>query len=90
LLPASTRFIISKKLSAYLVGVNDRDVVVEPHNDQIRRFATADAALVLQNLSRLMLEARSHPDPCDFLLEFYASKGWKIEEADIEAFNPES
>lgn len=67
--------------------VNHRDVVIEPHYDEVRRFATEHMALALQNLSRLLLEARSYPDPCDFLLQFFARKGWRIEEADIETFH---
>ena len=82
--PESIKFIISRKSSAYLVVVNDCDVVIEPHYDEVRRFATEHMALALQNLSRGMLEARSFPDPCEFLLQFFARKGWRIEDADIE------
>jgi hypothetical protein len=88
--PATTRFVISRKFSAFLVAVNDRDVIIEPHYDEERRFATRTVALALQNLSRIMLQVRRYPDACDFLLEFYACKGWTIEEADIEPFRPES
>ena len=88
--PATTRFVISRKFSAFLVAVNDRDVIIEPHYDEVRRFATATVALALQNLSRMMLQVRIHPDACDVLLELYASNGWTIEEADIEVFRPES
>jgi hypothetical protein len=87
--PASTRFVISRKYSAFLVAVTDRDVIIEPHYDEVRRFATATVALALQNLSKIILEVRRNPDACDVLLEFYAGNGWKIEEADIEAFYPE-
>ena len=87
--PASTSFIISRRLSAYLVGVNDHEVVIEPYYDEVRRFATADAARALQKLSRFMLEFRNPSDPCDFLLEFYAGNGWTIEETDTEIFKPE-
>jgi hypothetical protein len=88
--PATTRFVISRRFCAFLVTVNDRDVIIEPHYDEVRRFATATVALALQNLSKIILEVRKNPDTCDVLLEFYASSGWKIEEADIEAFHPES
>jgi len=87
---ATTRFVISRKFSAFLVAVNDRDVIIEPHYDEVRRFATATVALALQNLSKVILEVRRNPDTCDVLLEFYASNGWTIEEADIEAFRPDS
>ena len=88
--PATTRFVISRKFSAFLVAVNDREVVIEPHYDEVRRFATARVAMALQNLSKIILEVRRNPDTCDVLLEFYAANGWKIEEADIEAFHRES
>ena len=87
--PVSTSFIISRKLSAYLVGVNDHEVMIEPYYDEVRRFATADRALALQKLSRFMLGFRNPSDPCDYLLEFYARHGWKIEETDTEVFKPE-
>ena len=88
--PAPTRFVISRKFSAYSVGVNGHEVAIEPHHDEVRRFGTADMALALQNLSRFMLVVYRPSDPCDFLLEFYARHGWKIEEADTEVFKPES
>jgi hypothetical protein len=88
--PATTRFVISKKSSAFLVAVNDREVIIEPHYDEVRRFATPTVALALQSLSRIMLQVRRHRDSCDLLLEYYANNGWTIEEADIEAFRPES
>ena len=72
------------------MAVNDREVVIEPHYDEVRRFATARVAMALQNLSKIILEVRRNPDTCDVLLEFYADNGWKIEEADIEAFHRES
>ena len=90
LLPASVRFVISSELGAFLVAINGNEVVIEPHNDGVGTLATANEALALQDLSRFMLNVRSRPDPCDFLLDFYARNGWKIEETDTEAFPPES
>jgi hypothetical protein len=88
--PASVRFIISNELGAYLVAVNGTEVVIEPHNNGLTTLATANEALALQNLSSFMLKVRNRPDPCDFLLDFYARNGWKIEETQTEAFQPES
>jgi chorismate synthase len=88
--PASVRFVISNELGAYLVAVNGTEVVVKPHNNGMPTLATENEALALQNLSSFMVNVRNRPDPCDFLLDFYAMNGWKIEETETEVFQPES
>ena len=85
----STNFIISKELSAYSVAVNNCEVVVKPHHDKNRRWASEEAALAIQQLSRFMLQFSKPVDVCDYLLGFFATNGWKIEEADIETFQPD-
>ena len=87
--PDSITFIISRKFSAYSVALTGLEVIIEPHYDEVRTFATTDMALGLEDLSRVVLTLRSQPDPCEFLLEFYARNGWRIEEAETETFRTE-
>ena len=87
--PDSEIFIIRRKYSAYSVVLTGLEVIIEPHYDEVRTFATTNIALGLEDLSRVVLTLRSQPDPCEFLLEFYARNGWRIEEAETEDFQAE-